>query len=86
MKIPSQNIYTTLGKFCIISYIDSEKRKVIETECRLLTARGWGWGVWEGGDSGHKLQTSSCKMNKSWHLMDSMVLTGQSMMRQCIRQ
>ena len=42
-----------------------EKTKFIETESRLVIARGRG-GVGEMGEGGQSVQTSSYKMSKFW--------------------
>lgn len=54
-------------------YIESKKAELRETrvECRLPGAGGL--GKWE--DTGQRVQTSSCHINKFWDLMFSMVIT-----------
>ena len=40
--------------------------KLIDTDNRLIVARGAGWWVGEMGEGGQKVQTSTDKMSKSW--------------------
>ena len=47
-------------------YMESLKTDLIETEDRLVVARGRSWTVAEMCEGGPKVQTSSFKTNKSW--------------------
>ena len=51
------------------------KIELIDTEYRLVVARGRGWGVKGEMDEGSQtIQTSSCKINKSWWCNVQMVI------------
>lgn len=41
-------------------------KKLIDTRNRSVVARGRGWWVDDMGEDNQKIQTSSCKINKSW--------------------
>ena len=44
----------------------TKQNKFIDTKNRLVVVRGTGWGVGKMGEGGQKVQTSSCKISKSW--------------------
>ena len=46
--------------------VESRKTELIETENRLVVARGGGWGLGEKGEGGQRVHTSSYKINRFW--------------------
>ena len=40
----------------------------MDTENRLVVARGRGWRVGKMDEAGEKVQTSNCKINKFWDI------------------
>lgn len=54
---------------------NNKKTELTETENRLVVDRGRGWGMGEMEEDGERVQTSRCKITKSW---EGSVLPGAS--------